>query len=68
MFSICKKGDAFAESIDPCHPAQSAETDHTQNCLLLVNCLRVKGPVYLKIQSVVIKNVFNVFNDFIFMR
>ena len=37
----------FAKSINPSWPAQSAQADLGRNFLLLVNCLRVEGPVYI---------------------
>ena len=38
---------AFAKSIDPCQPAQSAQADMGRNFSLCSNFLHVKGPFYI---------------------
>ena len=46
-----KRGlNAFAKSVDPRQPAQSAQADMGRNFSLSVNCLRIKEYFYLMIQ------------------
>ena len=58
--SCCLKRslNAFAKSIDPCQPAQSAQADMGRYFSPSLNFLHVKGPFYIVIQSVVGENGF----------
>ena len=51
-YSVNRRFNVFAKSIDSCQPAQSAQADMKRNFSLSLNFLLVKGPFYIMTQSV----------------
>ena len=53
LYSVKKRLDAFAKSIDPRQPFQTVQADMGQNFSPSLNFLHINGPFYITILSAV---------------